>query len=76
MALTLNSYQCYSTSLILSTLTSLPFGRICLELAYKGGERKPMSDWVEAQNKFSSTLFALLLAKASLESRPHDLVTF
>jgi hypothetical protein len=27
--------------------------------AYKGGKRKPMSDWIEAQNEFSSTFYAL-----------------
>jgi hypothetical protein len=31
--------------------------------AYKGGEQKPKSDWVEAHNEFSSTLFALFASQ-------------
>jgi hypothetical protein len=31
--------------------------------AYEGGERKLMSDWIEAHNKFSCTLYALFASQ-------------
>jgi hypothetical protein len=51
----------------ISELVNLTLTPIHLDMPrvgeYGGGERKPMSDWIEAHNEFNSTLYALFASQ-------------